>query len=78
MTEITPIQVRYKEAEFTENELAEAIESVAFLDEPIFEEDNSHCSNRWLTSWLTCFSRAIWCSTCCATNAIACRRIYWQ
>jgi uncharacterized coiled-coil protein SlyX len=29
--------VRYKEAAFTD-ELAEAIESVAFLDEPIFEE----------------------------------------
>lgn len=37
LTEITPIQVRYKEAQFTE-ELAEAIESVAFLDSPIFEE----------------------------------------
>ncbi len=37
LTEITPRQVRYKEAEFTD-ELAEAIESVAFLDEPIFEE----------------------------------------
>jgi hypothetical protein len=36
--EITPIQVRYKEAEFTTDELAEAIGSVAFLDEPIFEE----------------------------------------
>ena len=38
MTEITPIQVRYKAEEFTETDLAEAIESVAFLDEPIFEE----------------------------------------
>jgi hypothetical protein len=38
LTEITPIQVRYKEAEFSTDELADAIESVAFLDEPIFEE----------------------------------------
>jgi len=38
LTEITPIQVRYKEAEFSTDELAEAIESVAFLDEPLFEE----------------------------------------
>jgi len=38
LTEITPIQVRYKEAEFGTDELAEAIESVAFLDEPLFEE----------------------------------------
>jgi len=37
MTEITPIQVRYKEAEFTD-ELAETIANVAFLEEPIFEE----------------------------------------
>jgi hypothetical protein len=37
LTEITPIQVRYKEAEFTDP-LAEAIESVAFLDDPTFEE----------------------------------------
>ncbi len=37
MTEITPIQVRYKSSEMTE-ELADAIESVAFLDEPFFEE----------------------------------------
>ncbi len=38
LTEITPRQVRYKEAEFSTDELAEAIESVAFLDEPIFEQ----------------------------------------
>ncbi len=37
MTEITPRQVRYKSSEVSE-ELAEAIESVAFLDEPFFEE----------------------------------------
>jgi hypothetical protein len=36
-TEITPRQVRYKQTEFTD-ELAEAIESVAFLDEPAFED----------------------------------------
>jgi len=30
--------VRYKEAEYSSDDLAEAIESVAFLDEPIFEE----------------------------------------
>jgi hypothetical protein len=36
--EITPIQVRYKAAEFTTDELADAIGSVAFLEEPIFEE----------------------------------------
>ena len=35
--EITPKQVRYKEAETTDP-LVEAIESVAFLDDPIFEE----------------------------------------
>ncbi len=30
--------MRYKEAEYSSDDLAEAIESVAFLDEPIFEE----------------------------------------
>jgi hypothetical protein len=30
--------VRYKAEEFSESDLAEAIESVAFLDEPVFEE----------------------------------------
>jgi hypothetical protein len=30
--------VRYKQAEFGTEELAEAIESVAFLDEPLYEE----------------------------------------
>ena len=30
--------MRYKAEEFTESDLAEAIESVAFLDEPVFEE----------------------------------------
>jgi hypothetical protein len=30
--------VRYKAEEFTEGDLVEAIESVAFLDEPVFEE----------------------------------------
>ena len=30
--------MRYKAEEFTEGDLAEAIESVAFLDEPVFEE----------------------------------------
>ena len=36
--EITPRQVRYKAEEFTTEELTEAIESVAFLDEPVFED----------------------------------------
>ena len=30
--------MRYKQAEFGTEELAEAIESVAFLDEPLYEE----------------------------------------
>ncbi len=79
--------MRYKAEEFTESDLAEAIESVAFLDEPVFEERQLPLQQQVVDKLADMLfasdmvldmrsSRAIWCWTCCAPNAIAYRLIY--